>query len=175
MRSRYILDPELQNKKNREQYYSDPEHHKNRVRRWQSENLDRVKSVRKTRYNKRYISDAQYKIARTLRTRLLQAIRGQNSGKSASAVKDLGCTIQELVVYLEHLWLPGMNWGNHRRLGWHIDHIRPLASFDLTDPEQQRQACHYTNLQPLWAYENLTKGDKWDGGNLNLSEQAPKD
>jgi hypothetical protein len=55
-----------------------------------------------------------------------------------------------------------MTWENHGRYGWHIDHIRPCASFDLADPEQQRKCFHYTNLQPLWASENMRKGDKWE-------------
>lgn len=71
----------------------------------------------------------------------------------------LGCTATELVVYIESLFLPGMTWDNRNE--WSIDHVRPLASFDLTDPEQQRQACHYTNLQPLWHWMNLRKGDRW--------------
>jgi HNH endonuclease. len=54
-----------------------------------------------------------------------------------------------------------MSWDNYGRDGWHIDHIRPCASFDLTDPEQQRQCFHYTNLQPLWAADNIRKGAKW--------------
>jgi hypothetical protein len=53
-----------------------------------------------------------------------------------------------------------MSWENHGE--WHIDHIRPCASFsDLTQLEQQKQCCHYTNLQPLWAIDNILKSDKW--------------
>jgi len=52
-----------------------------------------------------------------------------------------------------------MNWDNWGIYGWHIDHIKPLASFDLTKREQLFEAVHYTNLQPLWANENLSKGD----------------
>jgi len=66
--------------------------------------------------------------------------------------------VPELMAYLEALFTPGMTWDNRGLYGWHIDHIKPLASFDLTDREQFLQACHYTNLQPLWWQDNLKKG-----------------
>ena len=74
-----------------------------------------------------------------------------------------GCDIEYLVEYLEDQFQAGMSWENHGRDGWHIDHIKPCASFDLTKLEDQKQCFHYTNLQPLWAYQNQSKGDKWDG------------
>ena len=68
----------------------------------------------------------------------------------------VGCSIPELRKRLTQQFLPGMTWDNYGK--WHIDHIRPCASFDLTDPEQQKQCFHYSNLQPLWAADNLRKG-----------------
>ena len=53
-----------------------------------------------------------------------------------------------------------MTWENHGIGGWHVDHIRPCADFNLLDPEQQRQCFHFTNLQPLWAWQNLQKSDR---------------
>lgn len=86
---------------------------------------------------------------------------GQNKGtKAGSAVRDLGCTTEELRAYLEAQFRLGMSWDNYGKGGWEIDHITPLASFDLTDREQFLKACHYTNLQPLWHHENRAKGDK---------------
>jgi len=100
----------------------------------------------------------EFKIANNLRTRLNAAIR--NKAKVGSAVSDLGCSIEELIIHLEKLFLPGMTWGNKGKDGWHIDHIIPLARFDLTDKKQFLQACHYTNLQPMWAKDNAKKGTK---------------
>lgn len=72
----------------------------------------------------------------------------------------LGCDFEFFINYIESKFLSGMTWQNHTRTGWHIDHIMPCASFDLTDPEQQKKCFHYSNLQPLWAEDNLRKGDK---------------
>lgn len=60
-----------------------------------------------------------------------------------------------------------MNWGNHGLEGWHIDHIIPCNAFDLSDESQQKKCFHFSNLQPLWAFENLSKGDR-----INLFPQG---
>ena len=52
-----------------------------------------------------------------------------------------------------------MSWGNYGK--WHVDHIRPCASFNLVNEEEQKKCFHYTNLQPLWAKDNLSKGSKY--------------
>ena len=115
--------------------------------------------VRERDYRRnRYATDIQFRLQLILRNRLRTAITG--GYKSGSAVSDLGCTIAEFRVYLEKQFLPGMSWENHSRYGWHIDHIRPLSSFDLTDREQLLEACNYTNMQPLWAIDNLEKSKK---------------
>jgi len=110
-------------------------------------------------YNKsKYKNDIQYKLSRNLRGRLYKSING--NFKVGSAVRDLGCSVEQLKQHLESKFLPGMSWDNWAHDGWHIDHIKPLDSFDLTDRNQLLEACHYTNLQPLWAKDNLVKSNK---------------
>jgi hypothetical protein len=131
---------------------------KNRVRKlkkcknYQQKNLVKRAAHRKTRLHE----DVQYRLANNLRSRLHRSLVADF--KSGSAVQDLGCTISELRLHLEAQFQPGMSWANWGRNGWHIDHIRALAKFDLTNREQFLQAVHYTNLQPLWAEKNLKKG-----------------
>lgn len=103
-------------------------------------------------------TDINYRLSHSLRRRMNNAIR--NNQKIGSAVKDLGCSISHFKSYIEKQWVNGMSWENYGKEGWHLDHIIPLASFDLNDREQFLKACHYTNHQPLWAEENLTKGNR---------------
>ncbi len=80
--------------------------------------------------------------------------------KPCHTIEAIGCSAAELMTHLERQFKPGMSRENYGE--WHVDHKRPLASFDLSDPEQFKTAWHYTNLQPLWAAENLAKGATWN-------------
>lgn len=101
------------------------------------------------------------KILCSMRVRLYSAIKNQSAKKFESIKTLVGIDLSGYIKYLESLFLPGMNWGNYGFRGWHIDHIRPCASFDLNDPEQQKRCFHYTNTQPLWAFDNISKGAKY--------------
>lgn len=115
------------------------------------------------RFNQKYRdkikNDVSFRLKQYLRNRIYAAVK--LNYKSGSAVKDLGCSIEELKLHLESKFQPGMTWENHGK--WHIDHIIPLCKFDLTNREQFLQACHFSNLQPLWAVDNIRKGGKLVG------------
>ena len=98
-----------------------------------------------------------YRIACNIRSRLNAAIK--NKSKTGSAVKDLGRSIEEFIKYIESKFEIGMSWNNWGLKGWHIDHIIPLSKFNLNNRQEFLKACHYTNMQPLWAKENLKKAD----------------
>lgn len=103
----------------------------------------------------KYKTDINFKIKSNLRAHLRTALK--RNYKAGSAVRDLGCSIPKLKLYLESKFKLGMNWENYGLYGWHIDHIIPLVSFNLSNRVEFLKACHYTNLQPLWAEENLKK------------------
>lgn len=118
-------------------------------------------ATRRVRDKARYAATVAERVQKTLRTSLLQALRLYADGRKTQSVTDLiGCTVAELVLHLERQFMKGMTWENHDRHGWHIDHIRACATFDLTDPEQQRVCFHFTNLRPLWSKENIKKGKR---------------
>lgn len=123
---------------------------------WRQKNLEHARAWRRAYYNGRMDEDAQFRLAETLRHRLHDALRGKC--KRGSAVADLGMSIEEFRVYLESKFKPGMSWKNHGE--WHIDHIVPLTWFDLENPEQLKYALRYDNLQPMWAEDNLSKGNR---------------
>jgi hypothetical protein len=106
-----------------------------------------------------YRKDPQQQLLNSLRSRLSGLVK--KGKKAASTMELVGCTVAQLRQHLQAQFTDGMNWENYGKHGWHVDHIRPCASFDLADPEQQRQCFHYSNLQPLWAADNIRKGARW--------------
>jgi len=99
------------------------------------------------------------KLKQTIRNRLRAVLRRCKIQKSSSALTLAGCSLDMLRAHLEAQFVPGMTWANHG--AWHVDHIRPCASFNLEDPAEQRVCFHFSNLQPLWAQDNLAKGATW--------------
>lgn len=112
-----------------------------------------------------------WRLKKVCRTRIYHAIKRGNAGVKPRLAKRttqlIGCSMEYLREYLESKFQRGMTWENHGS-GWHIDHIVPCAAFDFTQPDQILQCFHYTNLQPLWAHENLIKSDRIITTQMNL-------
>jgi hypothetical protein len=141
----------LDNKEKIKQYRLD---NKEKIKQWRLDNRDYFNKYHQNRFK----TDPIYKLIKTQRGRMWAVLKGKN--KSKSSVKLLGCSIEECWNHLEQQFKPGMTRDNYGL--WHVDHIIPCASFDLNDPKQQELCFHYTNLQPLWAEDNLKKGAKLD-------------
>lgn len=107
-------------------------------------------------------TNPNYRFGHILRGRINSALRFNRTIKAKKTEELLGCSVEVARKHIESQFKPGMTWDNHGRRTWHIDHIKPISSFDLSNPEEQKKAFHYTNLQPLHWVENLTKGSKID-------------
>lgn len=106
-------------------------------------------------------NDINFKLRSVISGRVRSALKYQKTIKNNSCWKYIGLeTLDQLKTYIETKFQPGMSWNNWNFKGWHIDHIKPLISFDLTKEEERFKAFNYTNLQPLWWYDNLSKGAK---------------
>lgn len=92
-------------------------------------------------------------LAKNLRSRMYSALKG--ACKSFGLLDLLGCSMEQFRRHTEVQFKPGMSWDNYGQ--WHMDHKKPCVKFDLSKPEEQKACFHYSNLQPLWAEENLAK------------------
>lgn len=123
------------------------------AKKWYSNNKEKAHTCERIRFE----NNLQYKLVKTQRSRVSTALKSQKAIKNQTTLTLLGCTLNELKKHLESLWLPGMSWENYSHKGWHVDHIKPCNTFDLTDPVQQKECFHYSNLRPLWAVDNLSR------------------
>ena len=129
---------------------------------WKEKNREQHNAASVEYTRKRLAVDPLYRLTRQLRNRARKALLASRACKSGATFELIGCTSAELRSHLEAQFSEGMSWENYSYRGWHVDHIRPCASFDLTDPEQQKQCFHFSNLQPLWRLENRLKSDHWE-------------
>ena len=127
--------------------------HNKRVKEYSLKNRQHIRDYARNKYK----TDINFKLRHNISQRIRHGLKGIEH-KSAHTRELLGCTIDELWTHLESQFKPWMTRENHGL--WHIDHIRACAKFDLSDPAQQRECFHYSNLQPLWAHENFSKGVK---------------
>ena len=141
------------------------EKHKDQIKinhkRWYVENKEYIRQYKNQKYHEKHKHIPQQRLLSSLRARIRIAIgKGKKSAKTMELV---GCSLMDLRNHIEKQFVDGMKWENYGVYGWHIDHIRPCSSFDLTDIKQQKRCFHYTNLQPLWAKDNLLKSNKFIG------------
>ena len=127
-----------------------------RMKRWNKENKIKIRKWTREYQKNRKKKNINFKISSNLRTRINIAIR--KSDKSLSTMFLIGCEIDYLMFHIQEQFTHGMNWNNYGQ--WHIDHKLPCASYNLNIPSEQQKCFNYTNLQPLWAIDNIRKSDK---------------
>ena len=189
-KSRRALNPEKYRQKCREYYAKNKDKGKARSQQWREANAQRLKDTQRkyrvensalirqrflaskeSRYRwhwqyqkQKATENPSFAMYRKILAAMNRACRSHNEGRSVRddsiAATLLGCSWFEFVSHIEAQFVHGMTWANHGQRGWHFDHIKPLSSFDLTDEKQLREACHFTNVQPLWAADNIRKGAK---------------
>jgi len=120
------------------------------------ENKERIEIYRNNWRTIKSKNDSLFKLTNSIRTRIKQSFRRNGFTKNSKTFEILGCTFDEFKAHLERQFTKGMNWDN---LGeWHLDHIYPVSL--SKDDEELIKLNHYTNFQPLWAIDNMIKGNK---------------
>lgn len=154
-KARYDRDPSIFNVRSKRWYSENREKHRKTSDKWLNKNREHCNQI----IGNRLKNDETFHIMKVLRSRLKNVLKYQR--KSQSTKEFLGCSPKELCLYLEKRFLPGMTWKNHGfgKDKWNVDHILPCAIFDFSDPVEQKQCFHYSNLQPLWQVDNFKKGE----------------
>lgn len=168
----YFQNYNLERKEEQQGYFKDrhknnPDYYKN----YRKENIDKIREYD----NNKYKYDTNYRLSCILRSTLYRLVTKTKINKSNSAIKLLGCTLDEFRLYLEKLFLPGMSW-NNQSVVWEIDHIIQCATFDLSKPEEQAKCFHYTNMRPLFVTTQIAEsfGHNDHIGNQNRDKPRRK-
>ncbi len=144
----------------RRQLLKNPRFYADNAAIWRKANPKQYNILMARAKRKRYKNSPHHRVKDLVSRSISKAVRKNGCIKTLRTLELLGTDIPTLRVWLESKFQVGMTWSNMGKFGWHIDHVLPCSSFDLSSEEQQRKCFHYTNLQPLWWRDNLSKGDK---------------
>lgn len=143
----------------RKNYYkNNKEKHIIKQKIYREKNREKINKNKRRYQSERREKDSLYKLTENIRCRVKNYLDIKKITKKNKTFDIVGCTPKELSIFLEKKFKDGMTWDNYGFYGWHIDHIIPLSS--AKTEEELYKLFHYTNLQPLWAFDNLSKGDK---------------
>jgi hypothetical protein len=123
---------------------------------YRKNNKDHVNQVVRDYRKKRFSEDEVFKMTFNVRRRIRDILKLKGEIKKETTFEIIGCTPKELLEHIQSQFKDGMSWDNYGM--WHIDHIIPLSSGKTIN--EVKKLCHYTNLQPLWAEDNLRKSNK---------------
>jgi len=139
-------------------YQQNKERYKSTQLEWNAKNTEKRRAYVAEYARARRQKDPLYNFFHSIRSQAVRVVKQVGLGKKpTNTFKWVGCSPEELKAHIESLFLEGMTWDNYGKHGWHVDHIRPVSSFK---PEEWEQINHYTNLQPLWWQDNLSKSNK---------------
>ncbi len=139
----------------REYYENNKLRHKEWEKEWRLSNKEKINKRRKERIK----SNPSLKLRNTISRRILKMLKKNEVAKNVSTLELLGTDLQTAKRWIEQQFTENMSWENHGTL-WHLDHIIPCCSFDLTDLEEQKKCFNYKNLQPLLASVNCSKANE---------------
>jgi hypothetical protein len=162
----YLENIEKHNKYVMKYQKENPDKKKKATQKWQKNNREYFKKWRKFKYD----NDPSFRLRITLGNRLNEVLKKSKTYKTSNIIELLGCTLNEVKLYLEKQFKPEMTWKNHGKI-WEVDHIKSCSKFDLTKIENQQKCFHFTNLKPLFKTTNISKcfGYSDQIGNRNKS------
>lgn len=142
--------------RNKKWYNENKDRKKKTCAEWVARNKDKVNDYGKNYQKDKCKNDPVFAMKCRVRARIRDVFNSLNCAKKSKTKDMIGCDWDHLKSHIESMFADGMSWENRGQ--WHIDHIVPLAS--AKSPDEVIKLCHYTNLQPLWAKDNLSKGCK---------------
>lgn len=168
-RERYSINKEKNREKEKERRQKNRDVLIQKSKKYREENREKINESRRNKRKdnpekyrvieqEKYKSNPHLKLIRNYRTRIKNYMKFNKVSIGTGTLELVGLTSEELKKYLESKFREGMTWDNYGLNGWHIDHITPLSS--AKNDDELKKLCHYTNLQPLWAFDNLSKGCK---------------
>lgn len=156
MQTHYQVYRHILRERQKKYYIKNKEAAIKRASQWKANNLNKSKAYRREYHHKRKADGSLYYAIHRIRNLIKESLKKNGYSKKSRTREILGCDYQFFVEYISKKFRDGMSWENRSK--WHIDHIIPLAS--AKTEEDIIRLCHYSNLQPLWAKENLSKGSK---------------